>query len=59
MSALEHESPLEEAARVLREIKDLVEGVEVQTSAVDLDLAREQDEALMEIWRMLDRLMWL
>lgn len=59
MSGLEQESPLEEAARVLREMKDLVEGVEVQTSAIDLDLAREQDETLMEIWRMLDRLLWL
>lgn len=59
MSALDTESPLEEADRVLREIKDLVEAVEVQSSTIDTDLAREQDEALMEIWRTLDQLPWL
>lgn len=59
MSALDTESPLEEADRVLREIKDLVESVEVQGTAIDQDLAREQDEALMEIWITLDQLAWL
>ncbi|MAS93952.1 MAG: hypothetical protein CMO55_12225 [Verrucomicrobiales bacterium] len=59
MSALDTESPLEEADRVLREIKDLVEAVEVQASTIDQDLAREHDEALMEIWRTLDQLAWL